>query len=533
MVITASYGISENVIITTAEVTGYQVTPQTLTDGITYVTITYSELGETRTTTQPVTVTHRLTAIKVTQEPSTLVYEYGDTLQTAGMVVQATYSDDTQSNVSGYTCSPTSLNTVGTQTITVSYSENGITEQDTFQVTVNRMSVAKPTWKGSLTYNGSSQSVNGTSYWNNFNTTYMTIGGTTSATNAGTYTATFTLGSNYRWSDGTTDPINVNWTINRVAGSLSVSPQTVDINGSNYSSGVNVTITRSGDGVISYSPTGVSGLTLSLSGNILNIKGNGSTTISGQKITINVAQGTNHLAPASKQITVNATYSFWGDDGDTVDAAWFEELHNYLQSNAADTSWIGDTKRVTLTSPVLGTTTHLIRCIDVNKDAPRSVTFQTANILNDYLSNGFGSSTTWNTSYAKDYCEQYYNAFPGKAYIATIRKGTNTSYNSSSISYTNETVFIPSIHEMGLASYIYAPDTGEYTQGVNSSYAYYTSDSTRIKKKGDNGSADWYWTRSRSTGYSNRVCVVGNDGTAIGNAYDYSTNGLAPALVIS
>lgn len=51
MVITASYGISENVIITTAEVTGYQVTPQTLTDGITYVTITYSELGETRSTT--------------------------------------------------------------------------------------------------------------------------------------------------------------------------------------------------------------------------------------------------------------------------------------------------------------------------------------------------------------------------------------------------------------------------------------------------------------------------------------------------
>ena len=95
MVITASYGLSENVILTTAEVTGYQVTPQTLTDGITYVTITYSELGETRTTTQPVTVTHRLTAIEITQEPSTLVYEYGDTLQIAGMVVQATYSDGT------------------------------------------------------------------------------------------------------------------------------------------------------------------------------------------------------------------------------------------------------------------------------------------------------------------------------------------------------------------------------------------------------------------------------------------------------
>ena len=532
MVITASYGLSENVIITTAEVTGYKVSPQILTDGITYVTITYSELGETRTTIQPVTVTHRLTAINITREPATLTYEYGDTLQIAGMVVQATYSDGEQVNISGYQHSPSTLNMVGQQTITVTYSENGVTQTTTFNVTVNRKSVAKPTWKGSLTYNGTSQSVNGTSYWNNFNTTYMSIGGTTSATNAGTYTATFTLGSNYRWSDGTTNAEEVNWTIAKAAGSLQLSQNSVAISTNNYSSGVNVTITRAGDGVISYTPTSVSGLTITLNGTTLNIKGNGSTAVS-TTITVRVAEGTNYLAPSSKTITVTATYWDWGDDGDTVDAAWFEGLHNYLQSNAASSSWIGDTKRVTLTRSVLGTTTHLIRCIDVNKDATRSVTFQTANMLNDYLPDGFGASATWNNSYAKDYCEQYYNAFPGKAYIATIRKGTNTSYNSSSISYTNETVFIPSIHEMGLASYNYAPDTGEYTQGVNSSYAYYTSDSTRIKNKGDNGSADYYWTRSRSTRSSGNVCVVGNDGAANHDYYNINIGGLAPALVIS
>ena len=532
MVITASYGISENVIITTAEVTGYQVTPQTLTDGITYVTITYSELGETRTTTQPVTVTHRLTAIKVTTNPTTTTYEYGDTLQIAGMVVQATYSDGTQNNISGYQHSPSALNTVGQQTITVTYSENGVTQTTTFNVTVNRKSVAKPTWRGSLTYNGSSQSVTSTSYWNNYNTSYMTIGGTTSATNAGTYTATFTLGSNYRWIDGTTSAEEVNWTIAKAAGSLQLSQNSVAISTNNYSSGVNVTITRAGDGVISYTPTSVSGLTITLNGTTLNIKGNGSTAVS-TTITVRVAEGTNYLAPSNKTISVTATYWDWGTDEMTVDAAWFQGLHNYLQSNAASSSWIGDTKRVTLSSAVLGTTTHLIRCIDVNKDATRSVTFQTANMLNDYLSNGFGSSTTWNTSYAKDYCEQYYNAFPGRAYIATIRKGTNTSYNSSSISYTNETVFIPSIHEMGLASYNYAPDTGEYTQGVNSSYAYYTSNSTRIKKKGDNGSADYYWTRSRSTGNSSSVCFVSKGGSGSRGFYSRSNYGLAPALVIS
>ena len=223
MVVTASYGM-EGVVITTAEVTGYQVTPSPLTDGTQEVTITYSELGEACQTTYPITVTHRLTSIEVTSNPSTMTYEYGDTLQTTGMVVTAHYSDGDTSAVSGYQCSPTSLTTVGSQKITVSYSENGVTQTTTFNVTVNRKSVAKPTWKSNLTYNGNSQSVNGTSYWNNFNTTYMTIGGTTSATNAGTYAATFTPGSNYRWSDGTTDPINVNWTINRAAGSLSVSP---------------------------------------------------------------------------------------------------------------------------------------------------------------------------------------------------------------------------------------------------------------------------------------------------------------------
>ena len=87
MVITASYGLNENVILTTAEVTGYKVSPTPLTDGITYVTISYSEMGVTRSTTQEVHITHRLTAINITQEPSLLTYEYGDTLQIAGMVV--------------------------------------------------------------------------------------------------------------------------------------------------------------------------------------------------------------------------------------------------------------------------------------------------------------------------------------------------------------------------------------------------------------------------------------------------------------
>ena len=45
----------------------------------------------------------------------------------------------------------------------------------------------------------------------------MTVSGTTSATNAGTYSATFTLKdtTNYKWSDGTTAAKTVSWTINK------------------------------------------------------------------------------------------------------------------------------------------------------------------------------------------------------------------------------------------------------------------------------------------------------------------------------
>lgn len=175
MVVTASYGM-DGVIVTTAEVTGYQVTPNPLTDGVTKVTITYSESGETCQTTQDITVIHKLLSIQVTTNPTKTTYEYGDTLQTTGMVVTASYSDSTSSAVTGYSCSPTSLTAVGTQKITVSYTENGVTQSASFSVTVERKSVPKPTWKNNLTYTGSSQSVSGASYWNNFNTTYMTIG---------------------------------------------------------------------------------------------------------------------------------------------------------------------------------------------------------------------------------------------------------------------------------------------------------------------------------------------------------------------
>ena len=545
MVVTASYGTGQ-AVLATAEVSGYSVSPSVLTDGTTSVTITYSEGGETCTTTLAVTVTHRLSAIAVTTKPNKLTYEYGDTLATAGMVVTASYSDSQTKVVTGYSCSPTTFSTVGNQVVTVSYTENGVTQTATFNVTVNRKSVAKPTWKSNLTYTGSAQSVSSTSYWNNYNTSYMTIGGTTSATTAGTYIATFTPGSNYRWVDGTTTAINVNWTINKATGSLSVSPTTVAINGNNYSSGVAVTITRAGDGAISYSPTNIPGLTLSLSGNTLTIKGNGSTAVSATTITIKVAAGTNHTAPSNKTITVSAEYWSWGADGGTVDAAWFTGLKNYLASHAGASiktssggAILGTTKSVTLSSAVLGTTTHLIRVIGVDQDANNTVTFQTKNCLSQYTA--FGSNAVWIGSTARSLCQNYYNAFPGKAAIKTVSKGTCPNYGSRNqdVTYNNETVFLLSEREFGLDSYSplstanSTTSRAECTNGKNFAYSYYTSNSTRIMYLGDTSTSSYGypWERSRYYSTSGRVCIVYNDGSANGNYYNNSF-GLAPAFVI-
>ena len=546
MVVTASYGTGQ-AVLATAEVSGYSVSPDPLTDGTTSVTITYSEGGETCTTTLAVTVTHKLSAITVTTNPTKTTYEYGDTLATAGMVVTASYSDSKTAAVTSYSCSPTTFSTVGNQVVTVSYTENGVTQTATFNVTVNRKSVTKPTWKSNLTYTGSAQSVSSTSYWNNYNTSYMTIGGTTSATTAGTYIATFTPGSNYRWSDGTTSAINVNWTINKATGSLSVSPTTVAINGNNYSSGVAVTITRAGDGAISYSPTSISGLTLSLSGNTLTIKGNGSTAVSATTITIKVAAGTNHTAPSNKTITVSAEYWSWGADGGTVDAAWFTGLKNYLASHTGASiktssggAILGTTKSITLSSAVLGTTTHLIRVIGVDQDADNTVTFQTKNCLSQYTA--FGSSAVWIGSTARTLCQNYYNAFPGKAAIKTVSKGTCPSTNSSrngSPTYNDETVFLLSEREFGLDSYSpistdsSTTSKAECTTGKNFAYSYYTSNSTRIMYLGDTSTSSYGypWERSRRYNGSTGVCYVYNTGSA-GNINYANGGGLAPAFVI-
>ena len=130
----------------------------------------------------------------------------------------------------------------------------------------NRITIANiPSQSGSLTYTGGSQSPT----WSNYNTTYMTIGGTTSGTNAGSYSATFTPTTDYRWNDGTTTAKTVSWSIGKATGTLTVSPNSIELSPSNLSD--TFTIGGNHDGTISVVSNNTGIATVSRSGNTVTV----------------------------------------------------------------------------------------------------------------------------------------------------------------------------------------------------------------------------------------------------------------------
>lgn len=158
-----------------------------------------------------------------------------------------------------------------------------------------RASISPPTQGGSLTYTGTAQSPT----FSGFDSAKMTIGGTTSATNAGSYNATATPGKNYQWSDGTTSAKNVPWSIGKAAGSLSLNKTSLTLDGTSATG--EVTVTRAGDGAISASSNNSGIASVSVANGKVTVTGktNGTATI-----TVKVAAGTNHNAPADKTFTV-------------------------------------------------------------------------------------------------------------------------------------------------------------------------------------------------------------------------------------
>lgn len=97
--------------------TDWTVDKTILMYGDTVVTVTY----ETFTAKVNVTVSKAIVVgVEITTEPTKTEYESGDSFDTTGMVVKATYSDNTTEEVTDYTVSPSIL-TKGIEVVTISY----------------------------------------------------------------------------------------------------------------------------------------------------------------------------------------------------------------------------------------------------------------------------------------------------------------------------------------------------------------------------------------------------------------------------
>ncbi len=210
-----------------------------------------------------------------------------------------------------------------------------------------------PSQGDSLTYTGEAQSPT----FDNYNSAELTLGGTTSGTNAGSYNASFTPKSGYQWSDGTTTAKTVAWSIAKAAGSLSLNPTSLSLDGDAPTGAV--TVTRAGDGAITATSGDPDVVSVSVSGNKVNVTAldEGDVTV-----TVKVAAGTNHNAPANKTFTVNVTnmahiYGASWDGSSTTkwtrtdEAAGFTDPVPYVQGASSYSSpfddlqpWAGMTK---------------------------------------------------------------------------------------------------------------------------------------------------------------------------------------------
>ena len=164
----------------------------------------------------------QLVSVTVDVMPDT-AYTAFDAFDPEGMVVTAHYPNDDTKQVAlndlSLTVDQGSINrlVVASTTVTVSYSDGGVTMSDTITIEVLPLKVAAPTAKTDLVYNGAEQT--GVEEGEHY-----TLSGDTTATNAGVYSATAKLKdkANTTWEDGSTDDVSIAWTISEPVTSAEV-----------------------------------------------------------------------------------------------------------------------------------------------------------------------------------------------------------------------------------------------------------------------------------------------------------------------
>lgn len=527
-------------------------------------------------------------------DPAATITSDGVTLatwaSTTVVVKEGSYATDKDDSDAVYTLKVTTRNQYANTPLTVTGLTNGTTYYISFfpETTdggvnasttqrdtgvANRITIDNvPSQSGSLTYNGGAQSPT----WSNYNTTYMTIGGTTSGTNAGSYSATFTPTTDYRWSDGTTTAKTVSWSIGKATGTLTVSPNSIELSPFNLSD--TFTIGGNHDGTISVVSNNTGIATVSRSGNTVTVN-NVNQTTGNTTITVSCTAGTNYTAPSSQSVTVEAKF---------VSSVLNENDWSVIKS-VADASqganyWaVGDRKAVTVNGTV-GTQaingTYYVYILGFDHNSSREGTgitfgtFKTAlsggtdiclvdSHYNDYSTGGqkwFNMNHSSNTnSGGWKGCDLRYDVLgstnsnnndAGTTTATSPVSGTlmaalpsdlravmkpmniytdNTGGGSNTASYVTKSVdYLPLLAEyeiFGTRSYANSAE-----QNYQAQYQYYKNGNSKVKYRHSSTSSTAYWWE-RSPYYNNSTgfCFVYTNGGANYNTARYS-NGLAPAF---
>ena len=455
----------------------------------------------------------------------------------------------------------------------------------------NKITISNvPAQSGTLTYNGNSQ----TPSWSNYNSAQLTLGGTTSGTNATSYNATFTPKADYMWSDGSTTAKTVSWSIGKAAGSMTLSASAVTLNSAALTA--EVTVTRPGDGAITASSSNTGVATVSVSGNKVTIKHVNQTTGTAT-ITIKVAAGTNHTAPADKTVAVTA--QFMPTKKALNDQTW-AEIRQVSDAGQGSSYWsVGDRKAV-LVNGTVGTLavnqTLYVYILGFNHNSAKEGngiqfgTFKTAlsggtdvclvdGSYNSYKTDG---SKIFNMNHWGNYnyggwkaCDLRYDilgstnkapvnygkaratsdtgydaptntatspvantlmaALPAdlRAVMKPITKYTDNKGNSSDVAanVTSSLDYLPLLAEQE----IFGGNrtySNQYEKNSQVQYAYYSAGNSKVKyRHSATGSAAYWWERSPYYYDNYAFCIVYTNGTA----YFYSawiSIGLAPAFMV-
>ena len=488
MEVTATYSNGATLLAT-----GWTYSPTgALAEGTQSVTIVYTEGGVSAQASQAITV--QKASFAVPSQGSPLVYTGGQQspdwtgYDSAEMTIGGTSA---ATDAGTYQAIFSLKDKVGTQWA------DGTTDDKSVSWSIGRASLSTPAQSGSLTYNGSAQSPS----WNGYDSSKMTMGGTTSGTNAGSYNATFTPTSNYQWTDGTTTAKTVAWSIQKAAGSLSISPTSMTLDTSATSKVI--TVTRSGTGAISAQSSAPTIASVSVSGNQVTVTGlaNGSANI-----TISVAADTNYTAPASKQCSV--TVSLLKDN--FADNEW-SEIIAACQSGNVPASWVvGNYKNMTINGKA-----YRIDIIGKNHDTYAAggtapLTFQMHDCYTEtkQMNSSNTSSGGWqNSAMRTTHLPAILNMMPAevKAAIRDVQKKSSAGNQSSSIQTTNDKLFLLSeIEIFGSTTYSFA--------GEGKQYAYYQAGNSKVKNL--SGSAYSWWGRSPYSSNSTSFCRVSSNGGA-------------------